>query len=99
MKPISYARCNKCATVNWRSPNALREFGYGCRKCGANETRFTVSLSILERLYLLRWFWWEMNVVNKDASEGDPEPRWYVNPKNLLTFWKVYRLGTAKESS
>ena len=75
----------------------MREFGYGCRSCGANETRRPVKLSLIERLYLLRWYWWEMNMLNHESCDGDPEPHWYRNPKNLRTFMEAFRRGTATQ--
>ena len=92
----TYMRCNRCNAINWRSQAALREFGYGCRRCGANETRRPIRLSLFERIYLLRWYWWEMNKLNQELCDGDPEPHWYFNPKNLLTFLKEFRSGTAQ---
>lgn len=76
---------------------AIRHFGYGCRSCGANETRCPIRLSFLERIYLLRMYWWEVNMLNQSLCDGDPEPYWYWNPKNLLIFWKEFACGTATQ--
>ncbi len=94
---LTYMRCNRCNAINWRSSAALRHFGYGCRKCGANETRRPIRLSLIEKIYLLRWFWWEMNMKNRELCDGEPDPHWYCKPKNLLTFMEAFRRGTATQ--
>lgn len=93
----TYARCNKCHTINWRSSAAIRELGYGCRRCGANETRCPIRLSLFEKIYLLRMYWWEMNKLNQEFCDGDPDPYWYFKRKNLLTFLEAFRRGTATQ--
>lgn len=42
-------------------------------------------------------YWWEMNMLNQSLCDGDPEPYWYWNPKNLLIFWKEFACGTATQ--
>ena len=94
----TYGRCNNCATIKWDSPAALREFGYGCRKCGSNETTYQGPLSIFERIYLLRWYWWEMNRLNRSLCDGEPEPYWYLKLSNVRAFLKEFWRGTTQES-
>lgn len=95
----TYGRCNQCGVINWDSPTALREFGYGCRKCASNQTRYSGKLSLFERIYLLRRYWWETNMKNQSLCDGDPDPNWYWNPKNLLAVFKEFRRETTQASS
>lgn len=81
----NFGRCNKCMTLNWDSPIYMRTHGLtGCRKCGANETRWPGKISLFERLYLLRWYLWETQMFNREFEEGDPDPNWWVNPMNVF---------------
>lgn len=86
----NFGRCNKCMALNWDSPIYMRTYGLtGCRKCGANETRWQGKISLFERLYLLRWYLWEAHMFNRKFEEGDPDPNWWMNPMNVLrTIWR-----------
>lgn len=89
----SFLACRQCGTVQWMSAAAIERYGRGvtrCRRCCGVEWRLAnVYPTLRERFYLLRWYVWEQNYVNRPGLPG-ADPSWYLKPWLLA---KVLRDG------
>lgn len=78
-----FGRCRSCGAIRWVTPNAVREKGPHCQECGAHLIIHAFKVHLKDRWPLLRWFLWEVGVMN---GKG-----WWK--KNLLTAGKVLWIG------
>ncbi len=79
-----FGKCNSCGKLRWVSEEALsRGIGWSCKRCGSKPITEVRSLNPLQRLYLIKWTFWEHLKIN-------PGEKWYLNPLNVL---RIIRMG------
>ena len=73
---IDIARCKACGKIRWLTPRHVREYGYGCLRCGDPRFVNTPHVGPIERLVLLRWYLWE-------HFKANPGWKWWKHPYEL----------------
>lgn len=81
---VCFARCGVCGRMRWISTSVLKTgLAWGCERDGSRIIRQAKSVNFLEKLWLVKWIFWEHVQLN-------PGEMWYLNPKNV---WKIVMMG------
>ena len=77
-----------------------------CHRCGAGVWNPSGNLWLSERWFVFRWYVWQTYMENREGAEGNPDPRWDLNPITVLrVMWRGLRPksvvpdGEAKENA
>jgi len=81
---VCFARCGNCGRMKWISQAALKAgLSWGCKYDGSRMLVQVRHVTVLERLWLVKWIFWEHLQLN-------PGEMWYLNPLNV---WKIVMMG------